>query len=148
MKRIAYYLRNSTDKQEYAYQKEALDGHFNNFNNIKFIGEYAEKISGFKSESDRPEMTRLLSDVEQKLIDEIWCYDVARLSRDAINLQNIVKTCTEKKVNIYFKANNLYTLNSDLSQNDTTKLIVAILAQFAETDAKWIFRIKTPAFSG
>jgi len=140
MKKIAYYLRNSTDHQDYVYQKEALDGYLNTFNNVEFVGEFAEKISGFKSESDRPEMNRLLSYVEQNLIDEIWCYDVARLSRDAINLQNIVKTCTEKKVNIYFKANNLYTLNSDLAQNDTTKLIVAILAQFAETDAKQLIQ--------
>ena len=140
MKKIAYYLRNSTDKQEYIYQKDALDIYLKTFNNVVFVGEYSEKISGFKSESDRPEMNRLLSDVELKLIDEIWCYDVARLSRDAINLQNIVKICTEKKVNIYFKANNLYTLNSDLSQNDTTKLIVAILAQFAETDAKQLLQ--------
>ncbi len=72
-------MRNSTDNQEYLYQKEALDGFRKTLNNVEFVGEFADKISGFKYESDRPEMNRSLLDVELKNVDEIWCYDVARL---------------------------------------------------------------------
>lgn len=136
VRNICYYLRNSTDHQEYIFQREALDNYFNKFNDVNFIGEYAEKVSGFKSEKDRPLINQLLQDIDTQPITEIWCYDVARLSRDAINLQNIVKYCSDRKVNIYFLTNNIYTLNEDLTQNDTTKLIVSILANFAESDAK------------
>ncbi|MHB9141877.1 MAG: recombinase family protein, partial [Paludibacter sp.] len=135
MKTIAYYLRNSTDIQEYQYQLENLDKRFNQFNNVtKLI--YAEKISGFKNEKERPLMNQLLSDVDAGLINEIWVNDVTRLSRDAINMQVIVKHCQEKGVNIYFDEQNLNTLDNTGKADFTTTLLINILGQFAEANAK------------
>jgi len=132
---IAYYLRNSTEQQEYLYQLENLDKKFNKLTNAtKLI--YAEKISGFKSEKERPEMSKLLSDVDAGIINEIWVNDVTRLSRDAINLQIIVKHCNDKGVNVYFDEQNLNTLNSTGKPDFTTTLLVNILGQFAESNAK------------
>lgn len=135
IRQIAYYLRNSTDIQDYQYQLENLDKRFNQFRDVnKLI--YAEKISGFKSEKERPLMNQLLTDVDSGLISEIWVNDVTRLSRDAINMQIIVKHCQDKGVNIYFDEQNLNTLDNQGNADFTTTLLINILGQFAEANAK------------
>jgi DNA invertase Pin-like site-specific DNA recombinase len=134
-KRIYFYCRNSTIQQEYQYQINNLETHFKHFNNLELIEIVGEKISGFKSEQDRPEMARLLKLVDDRMVDEIWVNDFTRLSRAAINLQQIVIYCAERGVNIFFKDKNLNTLDEDGKINSITKLIISILAQFAEMDA-------------
>jgi len=135
MKTIAYYLRNSTDIQDYQYQLENLDKRFNQFKDVRKLV-YAEKVSGFKSEKERPLMNQLLNDVDAGLIDEIYCNNVTRLSRDAINMQIIVKHCQEKGVNIYFDEQNLNTLDSSGKADFTTTLLINILGQFSEANAR------------
>ncbi len=136
IRNIVFYLRNSTEFQQYQYQKESLQTHLERFNDVKLIKIYEEKISGFKSEFERPQMNQLLNDIKNGGISEVWCNDFQRLSRDANNLNNIVKLCSDFKVNIFFKSNDLYSLDSTGELNLTTRLIISTLALFSEMDAK------------
>lgn len=145
VKRICYYLRNSTDQQDYEYQKVELDSLRNVRADIQLIKIYAEKISGFKSENERPEMKLLLESVDKGEVDEIWCTEFTRLSRAALNLQSIVYHCAEKNVNIYFKSQNLNTLDDKGELNGSLKILISILAQFSEMDAK---NFKTKGIQG
>ena len=133
--RVYFYLRNSTDtgQQDYEYQRNALQTYLDNRNDLELIKIYADKITGF--EADRPDMTKLLSDVDNGLVDQIWCTEYMRLSRDAINLQVIVKHCSEKGVNIFFKNQNLNTLDDNGDLNEMTKMMISILSNFGEMDA-------------
>lgn len=136
MKRIVYYLRNSTDQQEYQYQLEALQNVFDRRNDVELIKIYAEKISGYSNEGERPEMNRLLESVNRNEIDEIWGYDIQRISRQSIVLQLIVRDCSRNNVNVYFHVQNLNTLNPDGTANPITKMLVGLLGEFAEQDGK------------
>lgn len=136
MRRIAYYLRNSTDQQDYQYQLNNLNSYFETRRDVELIQVYGEKISGFKSENERPEMKLLLESVDKGEIDEIWVNDFTRLSRAALNLQTIVYHCADKNVNIFFKDQNLNTLDDRRELNSMLKLMISILSQFAEMDAK------------
>jgi DNA invertase Pin-like site-specific DNA recombinase len=142
---ICFYVRNSTQQQEYQYQIDNLTNWLNRFNDVKLVKIFAEKISGFKNERERPEMNRLLEFIKTGGVNEIWVNDFARLSRDAVNLQIIVKECADSNVNIYFHSNNLYSLDSIGEQNLTTRLIISNLALFAEMDAK---NFKTKGIQG
>ena len=135
-RKIAYYLRNSTDNQEYLYQKDSLDNVLNTRNDVELVKVYGEKISGFKSETERPEMNKLLKSVDAGELTDIWVNEITRLSRASINLQTICLYCAERNVNIFFKSQNLNTLDDDGNFNPIAKLIISILAQFAEMDAK------------
>lgn len=135
-KKICFYLRNSTINQEYLYQLDELTRHFNRYNDLELAFTFAEKVSGFDSEDLRPEMKKVLEKVDNHEIDEIWVNDFARLSRDAVNLQNIVKHCADLGVNIYFRSNDLYSLDINKQLNLTTRLIISNLSIFAEMDAK------------
>lgn len=139
MKKIVYYLRNSTDQQDYEYQLNNLNTYFVQFNNIELVHVYAEKQSGFKLEKDRPEMKLMLESVSKGEIEEIWVNEITRLSRDALNLQQIVNFCAEHKVNIFFKNQTLNTLDESKNFNPVTRLIISILAQFAQMDAENLF---------
>jgi DNA invertase Pin-like site-specific DNA recombinase len=138
-KRIAYYLRNSTDQQDYEYQFNNLNTHFMQFKNLDLVHIYGEKISGFTNEKDRPEMKKLLESVSNGEIDEIWVNEITRLSRNAINLQEIVIECERHEVNIFFKNQSLNSLDDERKVNPVTRLIISILAQFAQMDAENLF---------
>lgn len=134
-KRIILYCRNSTLQQEYFFQINSLESYYNTRNDVDIIETIGEKISGFKSETDRPEMNRLLKMVDDGLVDEIGVNSFDRLSRAAINLQTICLHCANKGVNIFFKSQNLNTLDEFGNFNPIVKLIISILSQFAEMDA-------------
>ncbi len=134
-KRVFLYCRNSTLQQEFLFQINSLESYYNTRNDVDIIETIGEKISGFKSEYDRPEMNRLLKMVDAGLVDEIAVNSFDRLSRAAINLQTICLHCAEKGVNIFFKSQNLNTLDEFGNFNPIVKLIISILSQFAEMDA-------------
>jgi len=135
-RKICFYVRNSTQQQDFQYQIDNLTAHLNRFNDVQLIHVFSEKISGFLNEKERPEMNNLLKFAASGGCSEIWVNDFARLSRDAVNLQNIVSECTELNVNIFFHSNNLYSLDNNGEQNLTSRLIISNLAIFAEMDAK------------
>jgi DNA invertase Pin-like site-specific DNA recombinase len=115
---------------------DELTRHFNRYNDVELAFTFAEKVSGFDSEDLRLEMKKVLEKVDNHEIDEIWVNDFARLSRDAVNLQNIVKHCADLGVNIYFRSNDLYSLDINKQLNLTTRFIISNLSIFAEMDAK------------
>ena len=134
--RICYYCRVSTSHQEFLLQKECLDRVLNNRNDVILVKVFSEKLSGYSKEGDRPAMNELLKAVRAGEVNEVWGYDVSRVSRDSINLQIICRTCTENNVNVYFHTQNLNTLNPDLTANPITKMLIGLLGEFAEQDGK------------
>jgi len=138
---IVYYCRVSTDQQDYLLQKESLDRVLNNRNDVVLYKIFAEKISGYSDEGTRPEMNNLLQAVRDGLVDEVWGFDISRVSRSSINLQIIVRECTAHNVNVFFLTQNLNTLNPDKTANPMVKMMLSILGEFAEQDGKnWISR--------
>jgi len=139
MKKIYGYVRESTIGQNWDYQLKAIQDKVKTRTDCEIVKIFKEKISGFKTEKERPEMHDLLNKVKSKEIDEnceIFVYSFERLSRDAIYLMTIVRNCIDNKVNIHFIDRDMNTLNSKGKEEPYTMLIVSILGQFAEWDVK------------
>lgn len=136
IRRIAFYCRNSTTHQDYEYQVEQLNRELARYTDCELVHIYSEKISGFKSEVDRPEMKSLLESVNRDELDEVWCNEFTRLSRDADNLMHIVKQCAERKVCVYFKQQDVRSLNNKKEMTQSARVLIAVLSQFAEFDAE------------
>jgi len=139
MKRVCFYLRNSTSagQQDYIFQREALMNALNHriniANNVILVSEYAEQISGTKEHiKDRPELYKMLNNLET--FDEIWCYDIKRLARNAIVLLTVVRDCTNAGVNIFFMQDAMSTLNGDGTENKTAKYLLGLLGELAADD--------------
>lgn len=131
--RVALYLRTSTDEQEYTRQKEEL---------IKLCSErqdkiyeiFEEKMSGLID--DREEFQKLIS-LTKKDIDAVYVWELSRLGRNAITIQQVVRDFNQKGITIYCKKEGLWTLENGI-ENPMTKMIIALLASMAENEIQTI----------
>ena len=115
--RFAYY-RVSTGDQSIEAQRHALGGNFDR--------EFSDEgISGGVLAADRPGFRDLLNTVRPK--DIVHVYAVDRLGRDALDVQGTVKRFIDGKVTVDVHGIGALT-------GDTAKLILALLAQFAEME--------------
>jgi len=134
-KRVCFYLRNSTENQDWKFQRESLLNVFNTRNDLILVHEYAEKISGkYDETSTRPQLQNMINSIKAGDIDFVYCYDVKRLSRNAFVLKEITEICKKHNVNIFFLSENLNLLNSDLTPNPMTSMILSLLGEMAEQD--------------
>jgi DNA invertase Pin-like site-specific DNA recombinase len=91
-KRVALYLRVSTDDQTVENQRLALRAAAE-ARGWQVVGEYADEgISGAKGRDKRPELDRLLKDATRRKIDVIAAWSVDRLGR---SLQDLVSFLAE-----------------------------------------------------
>lgn len=127
------YSRVSTEGQEYERQTNDLLEYAKR-NNIELISEpLEEKESGFND--DRPKFKEL-----QKLtkddVDIILVWELTRLSRRSIFLQQTVQDFIDKGIRIYAYKDNFSTHNADGSINEMAKMVLALTATIAESEAK------------
>lgn len=132
----AIYVRVSTDRQDYERQLNELKT-FAKRNNIDIPDKYVfeEKISGFKTEEERPEFNKLMQ-LTKEDIDIILIWELSRLSRKAYLIQTYIEQLNDKGINLYIKDRNLYTLKETGEEDEQTKLIVAIISTLAEQEVR------------
>lgn len=130
MKRGVIYSRVSTIDQDYSKQTNELK-EFAKRNDIDIIQIYEEKESGFNN--DRPEFKKV-----QKLtkddIDILLIWELSRLSRRSIYIQQQVRNFADKGICIYTKKENLYTLNEDGTENKSAMLLIGFTSIIAEQE--------------
>ncbi len=114
---VAIYLRKSRD-EELETREETLARHENmlleycNHNNLIIKKIYREVVSG-ESIANRPEMQKLLEDVENKIYDGVVVIEIERLSRgNQIDQAEILEIFKKSKTKIY-TLNKIYDLSSD-----------------------------------
>lgn len=135
MKKAVIYGRVSTSKQDFDRQVFELET-FAQKNDYKIVEVFAEKISGLKKGKDRTEFERMREYVDQYNIPVILATEISRFGRTQLDTQINVGYFVEKKVNIYFKDANLYTLNKEGKYDGITELHISILANRAQEEAR------------
>lgn len=127
------YSRVSTEGQDYERQTRDLIEYAVR-NNIDLICEpLEEKESGFNN--DRPKFKELQK-LTNKDVDIILVWELTRLSRRSIFLQQTVQDFIDKGIRIYAYKDNFSTHNSDGSINEMAKMVLALTATIAESEAK------------
>jgi putative DNA-invertase from lambdoid prophage Rac len=119
--RIAYY-RVSTSDQSVESQKHALGGSFDH--EFQDLG-----ISGAVLAADRPGLSGLLSFARKG--DTVYVYALDRLGRDAIDVQQTVRSLLARGIKI--NVHNLGEISAGVGE-----LIVAVLAQIASMERQRI----------
>lgn len=82
----------------------------------------------------RPEFEKLRKLTKQD-IDIILVWEISRISRRAIYLQQQVQEFTDKGICIYAKKDGFSTLNDDGSVNASTKMLIGFASIIAEQEA-------------
>lgn len=127
----AIYSRVSTENQEYKRQTEELSEYAKR-NGIEITHIFEEKESGFNK--DRPQFKKLCK-LTKEDIDIVLVYELSRISRRAVHLQEVVEEFTRKGINVYAKKENLHTLKQDGTVDQMTQLTIAIVATMAQQEA-------------
>lgn len=128
--KVAIYSRVSTDIQDFTKQTDELQA-FAKINNYEVVYVFEEKISGLSK--DRPEFDKLCQ-LTKDDIDMVLIWELSRLSRRSIYLQQTVKDFADKGICIYAKKEGLYTLDADGKENKNAMFIIGIIAMMAEQE--------------
>ena len=140
MKKVALFARVSTiDKQEYERQISdltkaiKLDGYTEDQIEI-----FAEKVSGYKKNEERPELTRLFRLVENdnKSFEAIYVTEVSRLGRNPRLTKDTIEKFCDLKIPIKISNPSLCTLNPDGSRNNFVAIMLSIAIEFSDIEAK------------
>ena len=125
-KRVAIYLRVSTDQQTTDNQKLELEAVAERlgWNIIAILADHA--ISGAKGREQRPAFNQLMTMVTRKEIDMVACWSVDRLGRSLQHLVSFLNEINAKGVDLY-----LHTQGLDTS-TPAGRAMFSMLSVFAE----------------
>lgn len=117
----AMYLRKSRQDEETENPEETLFRHrvaleeYALANKITIVEVYEEVVSGGYLYA-RPQMLRLLSDVEQCKFDAVLCMDIDRLGRGSMSDQGYILETLKASHTLIITPRKTYDLNNDLDE--------------------------------
>jgi len=132
--RIALYLRVSTNVQETERQRTDLTKKAKE-NKAEIVFEFEDKISGFKNETKRPNLKKLLQ-LTKDDIDAVYVSELSRLSRDPTHFTELVGIFKKKGINIYFLSQNLNTINDDDNKDLVADISLAFFSRYSAYEIK------------
>jgi len=97
-------------------------------NNYLIENVFCEAISGFITERD--ELQNLKNYIKENNIKHILCYEISRLGRSTLQTLKEIEYFSKQRVNIYFKKENINTLDDQ----PTTKLLLSLLSSISELE--------------
>src|SRR5207248_3053988 len=126
MKRVAIYLRVSTDKQSTDNQKRELQAvaDRSGWQIVKFYEDAG--ISGFKGRDKRPGLDAMMKGVNAKQFDMVATWSVDRLGRSLTDLLSILQSLHDKDVGLFLHQQGLDTTTT------AGKAMFQLLGVFAE----------------
>ena len=128
----AIYSRVSTEIQDYGKQTDELKEYaIRNGIEVKYI--FEEKVSGFKD--DRIEFQKL-EKLTKDDVDIILVWELSRLSRRSIFIQQVVKGFADKGICVFTKKEGLYTLNDDGTENRNAMFTIGVISMIAEQEVE------------
>ena len=131
-KRVALYLRVSTDQQTVENQRLELQAVADRLNWTIVETLADEGVSGAKGRDQRPGFDRLMQMVTRKEIDLIACWSVDRLGRSLQHLVTFLNEINERGVDLY-----LHTQGLDTS-TPSGRAMFGMLSVFADFEREMI----------
>ncbi len=127
MKKVAIYVRISTQMQHSDRQVEELTSFAEN-ENFEVVEVYKDVLSGFKNEEERPSLAALLEDSKTDKFDIILFSEFSRLSRRVGDLTNLIAVFQDNNKEIYFQKQNIWVR----AKNDIgTSILIQVLGVVA-----------------
>lgn len=123
MKKVKY-VRVSTLEQNTSRQE---------INSNEFSKVYIEKASGSIKFNERIEGAKLINDVENGIVTEIYFTSLDRVGRDIIDVLTVIEYFNSKSVNLYIENIGMYSLING-KPNPTFKMIASVLGNVAEME--------------
>lgn len=131
------YVRVSTDIQDYDRQvvelkKFAADSNFL----IPVDGIFEDKLSGFKDENERLGLKNLMNYCLKHAINKVLIWEISRLARKQVILQNLKEFFVKHKINVYFKNQAKWLLDDKGEITGDAGLMIAMMGWQSEYETK------------
>lgn len=135
-RRVAAYARVSTDSDEqlssYAAQVDFYTQYIRSNPEWEFVNVYTDEgISGTNTKK-RDGFNRMISDALEGKIDLILTKSISRFARNTVDTLTTVRKLKEKKIEVYFEKENIYTLDAK------GEVMITIMSSLAQEESRSI----------
>ncbi|WP_293896500.1 recombinase family protein [Flavobacterium sp.] len=131
--KVVIYSRVSTNSQDYKRQTEELL-EFSKTMNYEVVSIFEEKISGGKTNEERPELMKMINFIKYNEIDKVLCWELSRLGRNTIEVLKTIELLNENCISLYIKNHNIETLNDKCEINPMSQFLIQILTSVSEME--------------
>ena len=131
--RVVIQARVSTNSQDYKRQiEELLD--YSKMMNYEVVAIFEEKISGGKTNEERPELMKMINFIKKNKIDKVLCWELSRIGRNTIEVLKTIQLLNENCISLYIKNHNIETLNDKCEINPMSQFLIQILTSVSEME--------------
>ena len=131
--KVVIQARVSTNSQDYKRQiEELLD--YSKMMNYEVVAIFEEKISGGKTNEERPELMKMINFVKYNKIDKVLCWELSRIGRNTIEVLKTIQLLNENCISLYIKNHNIETLNDKCEINPMSQFLIQILTSVSEME--------------
>lgn len=131
--KVVIYSRVSTNSQDYKRQTEELL-EFSNKMNYEVVSTFEEKISGGKTNEERPELMKMINYIKSNKIDKVLCWELSRIGRSTIEVLKTIQLLNDNCISLYIKNHNIETLNDKCEINPMSQFLIQILTSVSEME--------------
>ena len=131
--KVVIYSRVSTSIQDYTRQTEELLEFSNNMN-YEVVSTFEEKISGGKTNEERPELMKMINYIKSNKIDKVLCWELSRIGRNTIEVLKTIQLLNDNCISLYIKNHNIETLNDKCEINPMSQFLIQILTSVSEME--------------
>ena len=131
--KVVIYSRVSTNSQDFKRQTEELLEFSKNMN-YEVVSIFEEKISGGKTNEERPQLMEMINFIKSNKIDKVLCWELSRLGRNTIEVLKTIQLLNENCISLYIKIHNIETLNDKCEINPMSQFLIQILTSVSEME--------------
>lgn len=131
--KVVIYARVSTNSQDYKRQTEELL-EFSQTRNFEVVKIFEEKISGGKTNEERPQLMKMIDFIKSNKIDKVLCWELSRLGRNTIEVLKTIQLLNDNCISLYIKNHNIETLNDKCEINPMSQFLIQILTSVSEME--------------
>jgi len=137
MEKVCLFCRVSSTSDRQNYERQINDlTQLAESRNYKIEAVFAEKVSGAKKNSERPELLKMIEFVNHNPISKICVTELSRLGRDTLQILQTIEILNQNKISLFIQNYNIETLTPDKEINPMSQFMVTILAEISRMERR------------
>lgn len=140
-KRVVIYCRvSSVQEGRQSFERQIVElTEYAKQHDYQLVKVFAEKVSGAKSNDQRPALMQMIEFVKSNNINKVISLEASRIGRSLLDCLTIIQTLTEHKVSLLIVNNNLETLDEKGEVNPITQMVLNIMFSFCSMERQLIY---------
>ena len=131
--KVVIYSRVSTQGQDFQRQTTELT-EYSEKQGWEVLGVFEEKVSGGKSNEERPQLMKMIQFVKENQVDKVLCWELSRIGRNTLEVLKTIKLLNENCISLDIKNHNIETLNDKCEVNPMSQFMIQILTSVSEME--------------